>query len=408
MNNPEGKVELKIDDVVYRGKGLARLDGKVIFVPGVLPDEVVKVKITYHGKNFSEARLLEIIKASPLRIKPVCPLVPGADSRQNTICPGCIYQHAEYSAEVDFKQKQFINLLERMGGVDPAVCLPAVPSPNFMGYRNKIVLHGAVNRETPSLGYFSEDNRTVVDVPSCPLARQEINDLLGRTRADNNFARTVTDHLTATFRFTEKDGALMWVGQHNEDNPWLTESSVLGDVKVPRGSFFQVNVTVADLIILYVIGLIKQVNPGFIIDLYCGVGMFTLAAAKAGVKNIFGVDMDPNAISAAEQNVKNRQIKNIEFKSTTAQKGLKWAFGKVDKRKTTVIVDPPRRGLEKQVVERLATMQPAGIIYISCAADTMARDVKQLKTAGYSVRSTRLFDMFPRTSYFESVTWLVQ
>jgi len=408
MSNFEEKVELRIDDVVYRGKGLARQNGKVVFVPGVLPDEVVKVRITHQNKNFSEAQLLEIVKTSPLRVKPVCPLVLGTGLRQNMFCPGCVYQHIEYAVEVDLKQKQLINLLERIGGVDTGGCQEAVPSPAFMGYRNKIVLHGAVNGATSLMGYFSEDNRTVIDVPSCPLARPEINDLLVKIRADSNFARSVTDHLTATFRFTQQDGAIMWLGQWKNDGPLLTESSILGKVSVPRGSFFQVNVPVADLLISYVIGLIKQVNPAFVIDLYCGVGMFAIAAAKAGVKNIFGVDMDSNAISAAKQNTKDRRINNIEFKPTTAQKGLKWALGKADRRKTTIIVDPPRRGLEKNLVEWLVKIQPAGIIYVSCAADTLARDVKQLRMAGYSVRNVRLFDMFPRTPYFESVTWLVQ
>ena len=400
-------MELKIEDVVYRGKGLARLEGKVVFVPGVLPGEVVKVRQVRHDKNFSEAELLEVVESAPSRVKPACPLVLRSGSRRNTTCPGCVYQHMQYPAEVELKQKQFVNMLERMGGVDPSVCLAAVPSPKPLGYRNKIVLHGAVSNNTPSLGYYRDDNTTVLDVPSCPLARPEINELLGKTRADIKFANTVNDHMTATFRVTDKDGAVMWVGLKNEDDRWLTESSVLGDIKVPRGSFFQVNIPVADLLIPHVIGLLQQVNPAAVIDLYCGVGMFAFAAAKAGVKNIFGADMDPQAIAAASRNAMKREIEGLEFKATTAQKGLKWASGKCEAGKTTVIADPPRRGLDKEIVQRLVSTKPAGIIYISCAADTMARDIKQLKAAGYSVRSARLFDMFPRTPYFESVTWLV-
>ena len=407
MNESE-EIELKIADVVYQGKGLARQDGKVVFVPGVLPGEVVKVRQTRHNKNFSEAKLLKVVESSPARVKPVCPLVAFPSSQPNKTCPGCVYQHVDYSTEVDLKQKQFINLLERMGGVDPSLCLPPVASPESMGYRNKIVLHGAVKGKTPLMGYFAEDNTTVLDVPACPLARPEINELLAKTRADDGFASSVTDHLTATFRFTKKDGALMWVGQRKEGDPLLTEASVLGAISVPRGSFYQVNIAVADLLISHVIGLIKQVNPTYLVDLYCGVGVFALAAVKAGVKNVFGVDMDPYAVSTAAQNALNRKIENIEFKATTAQKGLKWALKNCDPAKTTVIIDPPRRGLEREIVERIASAQPAGIIYVSCAADTMARDVKQLKAAGYSARSAKIFDMFPRTPYFESVTWLVK
>ena len=149
-------------------------------------------------------------------------------------------------------------------------------------------------------------------------------------------------------------------------------------------------------------------NPAFVIDLYCGVGLFAMAAAKAGVKTVYGADMDSPAISAGARNAAEMGIKGVEFKATTAQKGLKWAARNCEPGKTMVIADPPRRGLDKEVVERIIAAQPRSLIYVSCAADTMARDVKQLGAAGYSVRSARLFDMFPRTPYFESVTWLVR
>ena len=408
MSNSKETVELKISDVVYRGKGLARLDGKVVFVPDVLPGEVVKAGHLHHSKNFSEARLVEVIEPSPARIKPVCPLVAKAGSIYNTTCQGCVYQHADYATEVELKQKQFVNLLERMGGVDASVCLAAVPSPVPTGYRNKITLHGAIQKKAPALGYYTADDATVIDVPACPLARSEINELLTRTRADHKFAATVNDHMTATFRFTETDGAIMWVGRAAEEASWLTESLELGNVKVPRGSFFQVNISVADLLISHVVGLIGQVNPRFVADMFCGVGIFAIAAAKTGVGNVLGADMDERAVMVATQNAIKHGIKEAEFKATTAQKGLKWALGKCEAGKTTVIIDPPRRGLEKGDVESIIRAQPAGIIYVSCAADTMARDVKQLKGAGYSVRSARLFDMFPRTPYFESVAWLVR
>ena len=408
MSNSKETVELKISDVVYRGKGLARQDGKVIFVSGVLPGEVVNAGHLRHSKNFSEAKLVEILEASPARIKPVCPLVARAGSVYNATCPGCVYQHVDYATEVELKQKQFVNLLERMGGVDASVCLAAIPSPVPMAYRNKITLHGALGKNALALGYYADDNTTVIDVPYCPLARKEINELLTRTRADQKFANTVNDHLTATFRFTETDGAVMWANRAAEESSWLTESLALGKIKVPRGSFFQVNIPVADLLISHVVGLIKQVNPRFVIDMFCGVGIFAIAMAKAGVEKVLGVDMDSLAVMVASKNAEKHGITGMEFKGTTAQKGLKWAFAKCDAGKTTVIIDPPRKGLEKGDVESIIKAQPEGIIYVSCAADTMARDVKQLKSAGYSVRSTKLFDMFPRTPYFESVTWLVR
>jgi len=401
--NMNEMLELKIEDVVYRGKGLARKDGKVIFVPGVLPGEIAGVRVVRHTRNFDEARLLAVIEPSPARVEHVCPLVLRAGSRDNTTCPGCVYQHAGYQEEVSLKQKQFVNLLERMGGVDPEVCLPPVPAPGFTGYRNKIVLHGSVKKGVPVLGYFADDNVTVIDVPACPLGCPEINELIAKTRADSGFQKSITDHLTATFRFTSHDGAMMWTGSRGSAGSWLTEAAGTANVMVPRESFFQVNLPVANLMVSHVIGQLKQASPVSVVDLYCGVGLFAIAAARAGTQKVFGVDLDQEAISAAVQNARKMKLEDIEFKATTAYKGLKWAFGKIVPEKTTVITDPPRRGLDKDVVERLVAARPGGIIYVSCAADTMARDIRQLKEAGYSVKSARLFDMFPRTPYFESV-----
>lgn len=399
-------LELKIEDVVYRGKGLARKDGKVVFVPGVLPGEVAGVRIVRDGKNFAEARLLAVIEPSPDRVEPVCPLALRAGSKENATCPGCVYQHADYPVEVRLKHKQFVNLLERMGGVDPAVCLSPVPSPDPMGYRNKIELHGSVRKGGPALGYFADDNITVIDIPACPLGRPEINQLIAETRADSQFKESITDHLTATFRFTAHDGAIMWKDGRDSSRPVITESTSTGDIVVPRRSFFQVNLPVANLLVSHVIGQLKQASPVSVVDLYCGVGVFAIAAARAGTQIVLGVDLDPDAIRAAERNAKNRKLEGIEFKATTAHKGLKWAFEKVIPEKTTVITDPPRRGLDKEVVDRLVAARPAAIVYVSCAADTMARDIRQMRAAGYSVKSARLFDMFPRTPYFESVALL--
>jgi 23S rRNA (uracil1939-C5)-methyltransferase len=395
--------------VVYRGKGLARQDGKVVFVAGVLPGETVNAQFTHHSKNYAEAELMEVKKASPARIEPVCPLFLRAGRNRiqaGQTCPGCAYQHMAYGTEMDLKSNQFKNLMERMGGVDPAVCLSPVASPGDTGYRNKIVLHGSQSENGPRLGYFAEDNKTVIDVFNCSLGNEPINNLIAATRSKDGFMGSVTDQMTAVFRFTGKDGALFWTPKDKESGAWLTESSVLGEIHVPSDSFFQVNTKLADLLVSHVIDLLKESANEYVVDLYCGVGMFALAAVQAGAKQVIGVDFDPEAIGAAKKNAEDRGFTQVEFISTTAQKGAKGSLGRTNPGKSTVIVDPPRRGLDKQVLERLGAMGPADIIYVSCAADTMARDVRQLREAGYLVKNARLFDMFPRTPYFESVTWL--
>jgi len=168
--------ELRIEDVVYRGRGLARQAGCVVLVPGVLPGETVRVRIVRRHKNYAEAELLDVAHASPLRREPACPLAG--------VCPGCVYQHAAYEEEVRLKAAQLANLLERLAGVDDAVCAPPVASPRSLEYRSRVVLHAARDGARVRLGYFAEDNRTVLDVPRCPLAVPPLNERLQALRAD--------------------------------------------------------------------------------------------------------------------------------------------------------------------------------------------------------------------------------
>ena len=158
LTAPGDTATLTIADVVYRGKGLARMDGQVVFVGGVLPGETVEVRFVRRHKNYSEAVLLDITDPSPKRIAPVCPLT--------TVCPGCCYQHADYGTEIVLKQAQLVNLLQRQVKVDPAICLPPVASPRSLEYRNRISLHASEDGSSKALGYIGEDNRTVIDVPA--------------------------------------------------------------------------------------------------------------------------------------------------------------------------------------------------------------------------------------------------
>ncbi len=390
---------LSVDDVVYRGKGLARQEGRVVFVPHVLPKETVRAQFIRSHRSYSEAKLLEVIKPSPHRIEPACPLTGT--------CPGCCYQHAQYQEEVRLKQAQFMNFLYRLEGTDAeGFFLKPVSSPLDMGYRNKIVLHAAVSGKKVSLGYFAEDNKTVIDVAQCPLAMQQINELLAQLRNAPHFLPSLKPRSSVVLRHTKNNGAVFCVGKADPNKPRLTESTILGDIHVSFGSFFQVNPAVADKLIVHVMEILERIHPDTVIDVYCGVGIFALAAAKTGVKRVTGIDYDAQGIEAARDNAAERNAPGIEFAAHPAARGLKRALDRVRPGKTALILDPPRRGLDKGVIELIETARPANIIYVSCAADTLARDVIRLAAAGYRARNAGLFDMFPRTPYFESVTWL--
>ncbi|MEI6564484.1 MAG: 50S ribosomal protein L11 methyltransferase [bacterium] len=405
--NPE-PLTSQISEVTTGGRGVARIDGKVCFVPGVLPGETITFEIIKDRGGFLEARATTVVTPSPHRIEPICPLafhLSRLTSHLPPLCPGCCYQHATYEEEIRIKNLQLQSFLTRQAGCREDVLLPPVPSPSALGYRNKLSLHGQIDGKDRRLGYFMEDNSTVVDVSVCPLAVEPINVLLKGLHDAPSFRRTLRSDMSVIFRWTQRDGALWWRNKAAENDVWLVESSVLGPLSVPRDSFYQVNPGLADLLVNALLKRLSSVASQTVVDLYCGVGVFALAAAKLGIPRVIGLDVDGPGIKAAAYNAQKLGLTGIEWVTATAEKGMiKLRLDHPDQ--TTLIVDPPRAGMGRAMVRDILTQRPARILYISCAPDTMARDVAWLKEGGYQVHSSQLFDMFPRTAHFESLTEL--
>ena len=387
------EIEIDIHDMAFGGRGVGRHEGCAVFVPGTITGERVRVCLTKCKKRFAEAELLEVLTPSPDRVDPFCSL--------NDRCPGCSYQHVAYEAEVRLKQAQLEGLMKRIGGLDDVNFGEPIASPRELGYRNKLVLHAQRERK---LGYFGEDNRTVVDIPACPLAAQQINDKLHGVRANLKFMKQLRPNARVTFRWTETDGALHWINRESGQDR-LTEKAPVGEVEVPRRAFYQVNPWAGALLLEHVAALIESTKPTYLLDLYCGVGLFALAGAQRGVPHVLGVERTPTAIRAAKQNAKRLDV-NVDFLPEDVESIAAEALSKVDADEAMVILDPPREGLVKELVDALIDKSPATIAYVSCAADTLARDLKAFVAAGYEVAQCQLIDMFPRTPHFESVTVL--
>jgi 23S rRNA (uracil1939-C5)-methyltransferase len=209
---------------------------------------------------------------------------------------------------------------------------------------------------------------------------------------------------TLFLRWTASDGPLCWSQADGPPLSRLTENTAIGDLLVPSRSFFQVNPAVADMLLGVVGGIIESISPKTVIDLYCGVGGMTFAASRSSAEFLLGIDSDARAIRAARRNAVSLGVENTEFVSGKAAELLDEAVEAVDASQLAVIVDPPRRGLEKEVIEILGRRRPATVVYVSCGADTMARDTRMLVEHGYGVVETGVVDMFPRTAHFESVT----
>jgi predicted RNA-binding protein with TRAM domain len=241
---PTETIEITIREVAYPGRGVGDLaDGRVIFVDGALPGETVEVAITRQKKRFAEGRLISIVTPSPARIIPSCPLA------ERGTCPGCTYQHVTYDEELAIKSSQLTSLLTRLGGIENPTVKPPVGSPNPLGYRNKITLRTGRKPGGKALGYLGHNNRTIVNITACPLAAAPIQKLLDKQREDLTWLKSLPRDTRVTFRHTETNGALWWHERaaHTGGPRLLTEQTCLGELRVPRTGFFQVNPAVASL-----------------------------------------------------------------------------------------------------------------------------------------------------------------
>lgn len=405
----ENRYTAEIESLAFGGEGVARLDGCVVFVPGVLPGEKVLFRIAAARESYARGELLELLEPAADRIEPVCPFMirpRGIGPCAPPVCPGCAYGHLPYARELAVKQAQFRDALIRLGGVANPVFRPPLASPRPLGYRNKITLHARKEGRETVLGYRAADSRAVLDVPACPLAAEPINDLLAALRDKPGFFNTLRDGMDVTVRWTEHDGALYWRGAPGAGEPWLRETTPGGPLLVPRGSFFQVNPWAAALLFETVRAILRQAAPARMVDLYCGVGFFSLAACRAGVARGAGVDSDPAAIAAAVQNGRRPGMTGFTFDAGDVEKGIGPLLAESPAASTLLLVDPPRTGLASSVTEAILRAAPRDLVYVSCAADTLARDLARLTAGGYHPKRLHLVDLFPRTPHFESVAWL--
>ncbi len=399
-----------IRSVAFGGDGVTAIDGgEICFIPGVLPGEKVRARFVARKKNFCRAVPLEILEPSPDRVEPRCPLAfrpygPGRGIPDH--CPGCAYQHMTYQKELALKQQQLEELFRHSAGLENTVFEPPVGSSRDYGYRNKLVFHVQHDEGRVSLGYYMADNHSVLQIESCPLACDELNALVHETRSKQGFFHTLHREMEVTFRYAPQNGAMFWRNNPPAKMSWLKESTPIGEISVPPGSFFQINPECGAVLVNKVAGLVKEIRPECFIDLYCGVGIFGATAAAQGVKKIIGIDVDGPAIQAADYNLRKYGAKDFQLIAGKTEKAFKNLKGQYDPVGTMVVVDPPRTGIELSALQHLATTGIANIVYISCSADTLCRDLRRLVRAGYVIRGTQLVDMFPRTSHFESVTWL--
>lgn len=362
-------IEGRIDDIAFGGEGVLKHHGKVVFVHTVLEGELVRVEIVESKKNFARAKLIEVIEPSPDRIAPRCPIYGE--------CGGCQYQHMDYSRQLSMKGKQVKDIFERIGKLDGTKVEDVLPCPQPFHYRNRIMVRTQWNKSQQEMvvGFLKYHSRLVVPVKECHIAEHELNTQLASV-SENPSRKNGIKYVLRKF----PDG-------------WT----------LPNDSFFQNNFFLLPGMVEEVRKRLKEFQGKYLVDTYCGVGFFALELASE-VEKFVGVEIDRMAIKAAQQNAIDKGITNGEFIEGATEKLLPELMQKFPAHETTVVLDPPRRGIDPSAIEFLKSVSPGQILYVSCHPATQARDLANFcKDGQYEVSSVKPMDMFPQTQHIECV-----
>ena len=359
-------VDLKIEDVAFGGKGVARENGKAVFVPLAIEGELISAKITREKKQFAEAEMVDLRGKSPHRVKPPC--------RYFGRCGGCAYQHIDYAHQLAIKSRQVADLLRRIGKLKEIPMQPIIPSPRDYGYRNRITVHA----ENGVIGYFRRDSHRLIDIEHCPIAMDEVNreltDLRSHDLPDGHYTlRTKTDGPVRGRSSTPSEHAFHHFKQTNDG-----VANALRDLIVHA----------------------LPAGQELLIDSFCGAGFFAKALLDK-FERIIGIDWDGLAIAAAKENATEKEtylVGNVDAQ-------LYGAMERCDLNSASLIVDPPTTGLSAQLRNSIIDLAPATMIYVSCNPSTLARDLGDLQTR-FRIESVTPLDMFPQTAEIEVVAQL--
>ena len=389
-----------MEKLIYGGDGLARLDGRVVFAPYVLPGERLRAQAESEKPGLVRARALEVLDAAPERVAPPCPYFGH--------CGGCHYQHAAYEYQLAVKRTILVEELRRLGKIEPPETLPVVSAEPW-GYRNRVQLHVEKGR----LGYWESRSHKLCGIDRCPIASPRLNEAMAALCGmlhDPRWPRFIrslelfTDERQVQLNVLETERPIA-----RRFFDWCAES-IAGLVpgaldyqdrfRVSRNSFFQVNRHLTDRLVETAVGSAEGETA---LDLYAGVGLFALAlgpkfhevtAVESGSAAVR--DLQFNAARAGHANIRAQQNQVEEY------------LAAVEQAPQFVLADPPRAGLGKAVVERLNALGPREIVIVSCDPATLARDLPGLLAAGYRLEEMTLVDLFPQTFHVETVVRLIR
>jgi len=419
---------LTIETLVNGGAGLARHAGRVIFIPHAAVGDVVVCRVTKIKKSFLEAEIYSIVQPSSIRRDPACS-VAGE-------CGGCQWQHLPYPEQLRWKESLFRDSLVRQCHVDPVKVLPILAAPEEWSYRSRIQIKCEKRGNTFTTGFFRAKSHDIVAIDHCPLIAPELNSLLNSLRQlfDNSpYAARISqidlaiddrkqstavihysgDKLSTLVQEVEAANLSAEILLRTEASRSLVPVTGAGllsievdqppiILKYSAGSFAQINLDQNRIMVQKVLELACLSGVETVIDLFCGMGNFSLPLARRAGE-VAGFEASSSSIKMANKNRNVHRIENVTFYNRSAI-GALTSFAQ-QKTIDLVVLDPPRSGAI-EVMHELITQPVKQIIYVSCDPQTLVRDLKILVNGGYELVSSQTLDMFPQTHHCESMTLL--
>ena len=451
MLSKDKEYVVDIVDIGQGGVGVGKYDGFTVFVDGGLINDKLKVKINKSKKNYAVGDIVEIIEASPFRVKRKC-----SDSLKQ--CGGCQIQELDYQKQLDIKTNEVKQVISRIGKLEDVIVHETLGMEDPIRYRNKAQFPIQKVNGSPVIGFYKKKSHDIIPTDEC-IIQHEINDKIIKIIKTyiNSYKVSVYDekthtgvlrHLVTKVGFTTNEVMVVLVANGNK-LPNLNELASVLKENIPGFKTLVVNVNKAktnvilgrENIVVYGDGKINdyigdlvfeisplsffQVNPlqtevlynkaleyadlqenDTVFDIYCGIGTISLFLAQKA-KKVYGIEIVEDAIKDAKINAHLNKLDNTEFYAGKAEEVVPKMY-KDGKKANVVVVDPPRKGCDEKVLDTIVSMEPDKVVYVSCNPSTLARDLAYLDERGYKCVEVQPVDMFPHTMHVESVAKIIK
>ncbi len=443
------QVEISIEDIGSEGEGIGKYEGYTLFVKDTMMGDRALVQVMKTGKSYGYARLVKLIEPSQFRVEPRCPIAAK--------CGGCQLMHVDYRKQLEYKENKVRNCLTRIGGFTDFVMEPISGMEEPYYYRNKSQYPVGRNKDgSIAIGFYAGRTHSIIDTKHCYIGARVNEEILAFLRSfveekqiepyDEEGHKGLLRHILIRMGFSSGEIMVCLVingtklpyqeelveglrrisgmksiclNVNKEKTnvilgnkiiplwgyPYITDS--IGEVKyqISPLSFYQVNPVQTKKLYELALEYAQLSGDEIVWDLYCGIGTISLFLAQRA-KQVYGVEIIPQAIEDAKKNAHLNDIKNADFFVGAAEEVLPKKYKEENIKADVIVVDPPRKGCDQSLLDTILAMAPKRVVYVSCDPATLARDLKYLCDKGYELTRVRAVDQFSHSTHVESVILL--